>query len=72
MHTYFIIVQICTVLLKLYMTNKQMWSHVSTSLKYFQNGSFLKHKIIRVQVQYQIQVEVCKHTNYADEFYCAC
>ena len=72
MHTYFIIVQICIVWLKLYVTNKQMWSHVNASLKYFQNGSFLKHKIIRVQVQYQIQLEVCKHTNYADEFYCVC
>lgn len=30
--------------------------------------ALLKHKIIRVHVQYRIQEEVCKHTNYADEF----
>lgn len=32
--------------------------------------ALLKHKVNRVHVQYRIQVEVCKHTNYADEFYC--
>lgn len=30
--------------------------------------ALLKHKIIKSTCQYRIQVEVCKHTNYADEF----